>query len=178
MRQAGAFLAIVAMALIEGTAHAEPFIDLGVASHKLESKIANRDDWIKETDSGVHIGIGARRKVADRSDLAVRVEIDSIASNTFLAVRAFDYRYHVSERLALTAFLGAARLSLATPAYGYYLGGGVQWKEIVSNWDLSLDFRIGDKVARDNLLPSDPQGGSPDNFHDVTGLSLYMSYRF
>jgi hypothetical protein len=96
----------------------------------------------------------------------------------FLAVRALDYRRHLSERIAVSAFLGAARLDLATPAYGYYAGGGVQLKELLPSWDLSIDVRLGDEVARDNLLPSDPQGGSPDNFYDITGVSVYFSRRF
>ena len=158
--------------------HAEAFIDLGLAVSDIDSDIANNSSVLKDSDSGIHLGLGARRKVAARSDLAVRVELDSINSQTLLALRAFDYRFHLSERLALNAFFGAARLDLATPAYGYYIGGGVQWKEIMSGWDLNFDLRIGDKIARDNLLQSDPQGGRPDNFYDIRGMSLYLSYRF
>jgi hypothetical protein len=29
---------------------------------------------------------------------------------------------------------------------------------ILPRWDLGIDLRLGDKIARDNLLPSDPQG--------------------
>ena len=83
-----------------------------------------------------------------------------------------------AERLAFNVFIGAARLDLATPAYGYYYGGGFQFKELVSNWDLSIDLRIADEVARDNVLPSDPQGGNPDNFRDIFGVSVYLSRRF
>jgi hypothetical protein len=46
------------------------------------------------------------------------------------------------------------------------------------NWDLGIELRLGDKIARDNLLPSDPQGGRPDNFYDLSGISLYLSRRF
>ena len=122
--------------------------------------------------------MGARRRLAGGGDIGVRLEIDDIDSNTLLAVRALDYRFNHSERLAFSVFLGAARLALATPAYGYYFGGGVQLKEIVRGWDLGIDGRIGDKVARDNLLPTDPQGGSPDNFYDLSGISIYLSRRF
>ena len=116
--------------------------------------------------------------MAGGGDIGVRLEIDDVDSNTLLAVRALDYRFNRSERLAFSVFLGAARLALATPAYGYYFGGGVQLKEIVHGWDLGIDGRIGDKVARDNLLPTDPQGGSPDNFYGLTGVSVYLSRRF
>lgn len=161
-----------------GFAAAQPFFDVGIHSSDIDSRIANRDDTVNVSDAGLHLGIGARRVVSDRADISFRLELDSIDSNTLLAVRAFDYRRHLSERLALNMFVGAARLDLATPAYGWYLGFGVQWKALIRDWDLSLDARFGDKVARDNLLPSDPQGGSPDNFHDISGITLYLSRGF
>jgi hypothetical protein len=114
----------------------------------------------------------------ERGDIGVRLELDVLDSDLLLAVRALDYRYNLSDRFAIGAFIGAARLDLATPAYGYYLGGGVQFKEIMPRWDLSLDLRFADKIARDNILPSDPQGGRPDNFYDVSGIGLYLGYRF
>lgn len=169
---------IIAVSLMAAPASAEVFIDIGAGVSQIDSRIANRSGTVNRTETGVHLGLGARRSIGERSDLGIRVEMDTLGSDLLLAFRALDYRYHISNRFALAAFLGAARLDLATPAYGYYLGGGGQWKDVVSNWDLSLDLRIGDKVARDNVLPADPQGGSPDNFHDIYGVSISMSYRF
>jgi hypothetical protein len=159
-------------------ASAEMFVDLGANASRVESLYGDSDVKVSRSGTGLHLGFGVRRSVAERSDLSFRLEVDSIDSDTMLAVRALDYRYNVSDRFAVNAFLGAARLDLATPAYGYYVGAGFQWKEITEHWDLGFDLRYGDKVARDNLLPSDPRGGRPDNFHDVTGASLYLSYRF
>ena len=110
--------------------------------------------------------------------MSVRLELDDLSSDLLLAVRALDYRRHISERLAFNVFIGAARLDLETLAFGYYYGAGIQFKELVSNWDLSIDLRIADEVARDNLLPSDPQGGNPDNFRDIFGVSVYLTRRF
>ena len=93
-----------------------------------------------------------RRELRGGGNIGVRLELDDVDSNLLIAVRALDYRYSISDRLAVGAFLGAARLDLATPAHGYYLGGGVQLKELVRGWDLSIDLRLGDKLARDNLL--------------------------
>jgi hypothetical protein len=157
---------------------AEVFVDIGAHSTRVEADLANQNDTLDSTQSGVHLGIGARRAWRERGDVGVRLELDSVDSNLLLTVRALDYRYHVSEKLALGAFFGAARLDLATPAYGYYLGGSVYFKELLPGWDLGLDLRLGDKVARDNLLPTDPQGGRPDNFYDLSGISVYLSYRF
>jgi hypothetical protein len=46
--------------------------------------------------------------------------------------------------------------------------------------DLSLDVRIADDVARDKLLPSDPDPsvGRPDVFYTVKSASLYLSYKW
>jgi hypothetical protein len=126
-----------------------------------------------------HIGIGARRAVSSRSDLGVRAELDRINDHMLLAVRALDYRYRTHGPLAFSAFLGAARYDLATPAYGYYFGAGVQWRNILPKLDLGLDWRYADKVARDKLLPTDPgTDPRPDSFYDITSYSLVASYRF
>jgi hypothetical protein len=173
-RCAAALLALLGA----GRATAETFVDLGVGSMRVEAKIATIDQRLVSSSSGLHLGIGARRMLAGGGNIGVRLELDDVDSDTLLAVRALDYRFNRSDRLAFSAFLGAARLNLATPAYGYYFGGGVQFKDIVRGWDLSVDGRVGDKVARDNLLPTDPKGGSPDNFYDLAGVSVYLSRRF
>jgi hypothetical protein len=159
-------------------ARAELFVDVGVNASEVRSAIANRMGKLVRSETGLHVGLGARRSVGERSDIGVRLELDSLGSDLYLAVRALDYRYHVSERFAISGFLGAARLDLATPAWGYYLGTGATWKNVIEGWDLNVDFSVGDKIARDNLLPSDPQGGMPDNFHDVYSLRVAMSYAF
>jgi len=162
---------------LAGPASADVFIDIGAQTTRIEAKIANADETVETTESGLHVGIGASRRVGERSEFGARLELDKLGSDLLLAVRALDYRHHFSERVALGAFLGAARLDLATPAYGYYLGGGVQLR-VRPGWELSLDLRLGDKVARDNVLPDDPKGGSPDNFYDITGVSFYLRHRF
>jgi opacity protein-like surface antigen len=170
--------ALLAAGFIATTGHAEPFIDLGVASTRVEADISGATSTVTSTESGLHLGAGVRRDLAKGGNIGVRIELDDVDSTLLVAVRALDYRYSISDRLAVSAFLGAARLDLATPAHGYYLGGGVQIKELVRGWDLSVDLRLGDKLARDNLLPSDPQGDRPDNFYDLTGVSVYLSRRF
>jgi hypothetical protein len=158
-------------------AHTEVFVDLGVNSTRVEADIATFPEIIETTQSGWHVGVGARRELA-KGNIGVRLELDDVDSDLLLAVRALDYRRSVSERFAIGGFLGAARLDLATPAYGYYFGGTFQLKDLLPRWDLALDLRVGDKLARDNLLPTDAQGGRPDNFYDLTGFSVYLSRRF
>jgi hypothetical protein len=159
-------------------ARAEVFVDFGINYSRIEADIPLLPAAVSTTESGLHVGAGLRRELTQGS-IGARVEIDDIGGDLLLAVRALDYRRHVSERFALTAFLGAAQLDLATPAQGYYLGGGVEIKDLWPKWTLAIDARLGDKLARDNLLPSDPQGTAQnDSFFDLTGLSLYLSRRF
>jgi hypothetical protein len=159
---------------------ADLFVDAGLAASKLKIRLGDgTPNRITSMELTPHIGIGARRSVSSRSDLGVRAEFDRIEDHMLLAVRALDYRYRTHGPLAFSAFFGAARYDLATPAYGYYLGGGVQWRNVLPGFDLGLDVRFADKVARDKLLPTDPGAEPrPDIFYDIAGATLSMSYRF
>lgn len=171
-----ASVAAAAAGLLATAAHAEVFVDVGLHGTHVEADIAT---FTRTTTSenGAHVGLGVRRALANGS-IGARAELDDVNGDLLLAVRALDYRRHLTERFAVTAFLGAARLDLATPAYGYYLGTGVQLKDLWPSWDLALDLRYADKIARDNVLPTDPQGGKPDNFYDLSGVAIYFSRRF
>jgi hypothetical protein len=165
---------------IERPRGAELFVDGGINMHRVQIRLG--DDTPKHTTSteaAPHFAIGARRAVSARSDLGVRAEIDRIDDEMLLGVRALDYRYRFGGPLAISAFVGAARYDLATPAYGYYYGIGAQWREVLPNFDLSLDLRYADKVARDKLLPSDPPSDPrPDSFYDITSATLSLSYKW
>jgi hypothetical protein len=155
----------------------EAFVDLGVNGTHVEADIATLPETVTSDVSGLHLGFGFRREL-EAGSIGARIELDDLDGDLLLAVRAFDYRRHLSDRLALTAFAGAARLDLDTPAHGYYLGGGLQIKDLWPRWSLAFDVRLGDKLARDNLLATDPQGGRPDNFYDLSGVALYLSREF
>jgi hypothetical protein len=170
---------------------AELFVDAGVAASDVTYRPGTgdpgpppkSDPQQKTSDVTPHLGLGARRSVSSRSDLGVRIEFDNIDDHMLLSVRAIDYRYRTQGPLAFSGFLGASRYDVATPAYGYYLGAGVQWRNILPKLDLGLDWRYADKVARDKLLPSDtgPDPARelrPDVFYDISSFSLSASYRF
>ncbi len=162
---------------IEGT---ELLVDTGVNAHRVRTII---DEGVPKTWGddmfGMHLGAGVRRRASDRSDLGARIELDRIDGEYLLAVRAIDYRYRFNNPLALTAFLGAARYDLATPAYGFYGGLGVQWRDILPRIDLGLDARFADKVARDKLLAQDPPILARNDVHyDIASVSLYLTYRW
>jgi hypothetical protein len=159
---------------------AELFVDAGMNFSKLQIRIG--DGSPKRTENlgaAPHFAIGARRAISARSDFGVRAEIDDIDGDMLLSVRALDYRYRFPNPLAVTLFVGASRYDLATPAYGYYYGAGVQWRNVLPGFDASLDLRYADKVARDKLLPTDPGSAlRPDAFYDLTGATFSLSYRW
>ena len=158
---------------------AELFVDAGVNANRVSVDLSNvLPKYVTPLQFAPHVGFGARRKVSQHSDLGVRVEADDIRGHAFVAVRALDYRYRFRGPLAWNVFLGAARYAVATPAYGWYLGTGVQWREVLPGWDLGLDYRYGVKIARQHDLPTDPPSNRPDSFYDINSLSLYISRKF
>lgn len=169
-------IAAAAAAILSADARADAFLDVGLHGMHVEADVATFTR-VTTSASGAHLGAGVRRELTNGS-IGARIELDDVDGDLLLAVRALDYRRHLTERFAVTAFLGAARLDLATPAFGYYLGTGVELKELWPNWSLGIDVRYGDKIARDNVLPTDPQGGKPDNFYDLSGIAVYLSKRF
>jgi hypothetical protein len=165
------------LAALPAPASAEVFVDFGLHSTRVEADMAALPDTAT-TQSGIHLGAGLRRELT-RGSIGARIELDDLDGDLLLAVRALDYRRHLSERFAVTAFAGAARLDVGSPAaHGYYLGGGIELKDLWPSWTLAIDLRFGDKLARDNLSPSDPPADRPDDFYDLKGLSLYLSRRF
>lgn len=173
MRIMGLAAAFVAAALTRA-AGAEMFVDVGFNDTNIEADIATLPETVETDANGLHLGLGFRRELTNGS-IGARIELDDLDGESLLAVRAFDYRRHISERFALTAFAGAARLDLDTPAYGWYLGGGAQLKDLWPRWSLGVDLRFGDKLARDN---GDPLAPRPDDFYDLKGLTLYLSRGF
>ncbi|HEX4266693.1 MAG TPA: capsule assembly Wzi family protein [Steroidobacteraceae bacterium] len=132
--------------------------------------------------AGPYVALGARRRVSTHQDLGAAVEADDISGRTLLSVRMLDYRYRLLEwPLAFNAFVGASRYALATPAYGVYLGAGVQWRNVLPGWDVGLDYREVVDAERERDLPSDPeplQTVKPDSFHSIDSWTLYISRKF
>lgn len=157
----------------------EIFVDAGV--HRYQVTVDPENSANKFTESqktGYHFAIGARRAVSEHNDLGTRVELEDVDGHDLVGVRLVDYRYRFRGPLALNAFLGAARYALGTPAYGFYYGLGVQWRNVLPGWDAGIDVRYDDTIARDHLLAGDPQGPRPDSFYYVLGAIFSISYHF
>jgi Capsule assembly protein Wzi len=157
----------------------EIFVDAGVNFYQVTADLENSNDKTTDpTKEGYHFAVGARRAVSDHNDLGTRVEVDDVEGHSLIGIRLIDYRYRFKGPIALDAFLGAARYALGTPAYGFYYGVGAQWRNVLPGWDVGVDLRYDDTLARDHLLPSDPQGPRPDSFYYVLGAVFSVSYHF
>jgi hypothetical protein len=160
----------------------EVFVDAGANANRQNVDLTA---GVPRTNSpekfGYHFAVGARRFVSEHSDLGARLEVDQVQNHTLIGVRGLDYRYRFyKHHLALNVFLGAARYDLATPAYGIYYGAGLQWLNVIPGWDLGLDVRYADSVARDHLLANDPPnvGARNDSFYDILTPTLSISRHF
>jgi hypothetical protein len=160
--------------------HAEIFVEAGATANSVVADITSNTPRISSgTAVGPHVALGARRAVSDHQDLGVAVEADDIQGLSLVSARILDYRYRFNGPLALNVLAGAARYATATPATGFYFGGGLQWRNILPHWDLGIDSRYATKFDRLRTLPSDPQGGyRPDAYYDISMLTLYVSRKF
>jgi hypothetical protein len=158
---------------------AEWFVDLGANASKVHKDL-QQGLPIETTNLGYgpHLAIGARRAVSANNDLGVRLEYDQVDGHALVGVRALDYRYRFDGPIALGLFAGAARYNLATPALSIYFGAGAQWRDIIPNWDLNLEFKHAQNLARDHLLASDPAGSRSDSFYKIDSGLFYLSRKF
>ncbi len=158
---------------------AQVFVDAGVNANKVRTDL---EKGIPITTSqlayGPHFAIGARRAVSESNDLGVRVEIDQVDGHQLLGLRALDYRHRFDGPFAFDMFGGVARYNVETPATSIYAGLGGQWRDVLPNWDLNLDFRYGQNLARDHVLASDVQGVRPETFYKIESATLYVSRHF
>jgi Capsule assembly protein Wzi len=158
---------------------AEWFVDVGGNVNRVITAVAPLPSEVSSLHFGGHFGLGGRRAVSEHNDLGARVEYDGgVDGHYLIGFRFLDYRYRFDNPLALGLFLGAARYSTITPATSLYAGLGVQWRDIWRHWDLDLDGRYGDNLARDHVLASDFQGTRPETFYRIQSLALYLSRHF
>jgi len=87
-------------------------------------------------------------------------------------------RRKVINKPHISAAAGVARYNVATPTYSVYFGVGGLWRDIFPKWDLGLDLRNAQNVARDHVLAADPQGPRPETFYKIETALLYLSRRF
>jgi hypothetical protein len=155
-------------------------IDAGAVASSVIADITSNTPRVNSgTGYGPHLTVGARRAASAHQDLGAALEADDVHGVSLLSARIIDYRYRFDNPLALNLFLGAARYAALTPAYGFYFGAGLQWRNVLPHWDVGIDLRYASNVNRLRSLPGEPQGGyRPDAYYDITLGTLYVSRKF
>ncbi len=157
----------------------ELFVDAGANANRVRTDL-NKTLPVTESKVGFgpHVAFGARRAVSENNDLGVRIEYDEVQGHGLLGVRPVDYRYRFGESFALGLFAGVNRYDLATPAYSLYAGIGGQWRNVLPKWDVGMDFRYAQNIARNHVLATDPVGERPDSLYKIQSLIGYISRHF
>ena len=158
---------------------AEVFVDAGANANKVRTDLnPGIPIKISQVKFGPHFGLGARRAVSERNDLGVRGEFDQVDGRSLIGLRIVDYRHRFDGPLAVGLFAGIARYNVQTPATSLFAGAGAAWRDVLPYWDINLDFRYGQNLARDHVLASDVQGPRPETFYKIEIGTLYISRRF
>ncbi len=122
------------------------------------------------------VTLGARRRISAHQDIGVGVDLDSISGRLLLGLRMVDYRYRFDWPIAVHAFIGAARYSGRTPAYGLYLGTGLEWLHAYRGWNVGLDFRS--VVSAQNMGHVRNAQYQLATYYTIDSWSLYLSHDF
>jgi len=157
----------------------ELFVDAGANANRVRTDL---EKGMPVTTShvmvGPHVAVGARRAVNEKNDWGVRLELDEVDGHSLIGARPIDYRHRYGDTFALSMYAGVDRYNLATPAYSLYGGIGTQWRNVLPQWDIGVDFRYAQNIARNHVLPTDVQGVRPDSFYKIESLVAYLSRRF
>jgi hypothetical protein len=161
----------------------ELYVDAGMNVNEVRVNLAPATpQFSTQLQVDPHFALGARRAVAAGHDLGVRVELDEAASHALYGFRFFDYRRRYGDSFAVDLGLGVDRYQLATPAYSMYGAIGAEWRNfwptLLPKFDLGIDFRYAQNVARDHVLATDQAAPRPDSFYKIESAVLYLSRRF
>lgn len=160
-------------------ANIERFVEAGLSVGRLRyEQDSNVLPPVDTSETSIHVGVGVRRSVTRRGDMGARLEMERLAGRTMLGLRALDYRYRLGTHWAATGFFGFARYEARTPAHGYYLGTGLQRRDILPGWDLSLEARYLDRIVRKKITPGEVLVVWPNEFWSRLAGSVTLSRRF
>lgn len=174
------FLSLCSWSLASLNVHAyEKVLSGGVQTHSADWETGDASfDSQDFNDTSYHFGFRLYNAINPKHMLGVGLDYDEILSENLIGYRAIDYQYIFSERYRVGAFFGAASLDTGLPQNGYYYG--VNALTFISSNRLALQYelKVGDGLARDRLLESDPEGEKPDIFLDFIAHTLALQWHF
>ena len=169
--------------LFSSLAHADYQLELGAGINNAQTKLDIADNVTPVTSSGWKVGghlhAGVQRPISAHSSWGMGLDLDSANGKTLVSFNALDYRYLFSDKYSVGAFVGGARLQDGIPAWGYSYGFYGRWQHALAGADLELKYHKARQVARDKLLPGDPQNTvTQEVFRTVTVLTVSLVWHF
>ena len=155
-------------------------LDIGISLHQIRlHEFLDQDlPSFNSLETGGYLGLAIHKKISEQSYIGTKIDIQYLSEHQLNSVRALDYLYQFNPNWRLNGFIGAARYDFRTPAYGYLIGAGLEYKNSTwRNWSIHSELQWFDKLARDKLHPNDPKLNS-DSFIDIRALTLGVSYYF
>lgn len=174
---------LTSVLLFSSLAHADYQLELGAGINNAQTKLDIADNVTPATSSdwkvGGHLHAGVQRPISAHSSWGMGLDLDSANGKTLVSFNALDYRYKLSDQFTLGAFLGGSRLQDGIPAWGYSGGFYGRWNDALAGADLELKYRHARQVARDKLLPGDPQNTvTQEIFRTVSVVSVSLVWPF
>ena len=132
----------------------EYFVEVGASRSQVYPILSPRTAPVwTAAQANPHVAIGARRELGGRSSVGVRLEMDRVDSHTLLSLRAVDYQFRLTRHIVPGVFFGVGRYDYnGAPAYGWYGGLGIRFRDLLPKWDVGLDWRSYDKLSRNRVL--------------------------
>ena len=163
----------------------ESFVSVGYNTHTAEFVFEDGSTVaLSVDDSGYHLGVGIRSFYGKNKNhlFGFAIDIDEIAGDQVIGYRALDYQYLLTDNWRFGGFFGAASIDTGLPQNGFYFGLNTTWVNLFNVFDVVLEYREGDGLARDRFVDElgDPQGepGFPDIFLDYSSFAVKLQYSF
>ncbi len=162
----------------------EKVLSIGYQAHDAEWETGDLEfDNQDYSGSDYHFGFRLYNVFKTKHKLGLGLDFEKILSENLIGYRALDYQYEVTERVHAGAFFGAATIETGLPQNGYYYGVNSSLFIFSNKLALHYELKVGDGLARDRLLDSDPEGDDPeierpDIFLDFTSHTLSARWYF
>lgn len=167
--------------LIPPVIAAERYVLLGLSAQQADySSGDSRIDSEKGRDTGYQLRMAARNSYGENQQhlLGLGLDVQRFIGDLLLGFRALEYQYQFNCDYRAGAFIGAMQLDSGAAQTGYYGGLNVSRLNTLLGADAVLELQYGHGLARDRLLPEDPQGRLPDMFMNVYVFNLGLAWRF
>jgi len=162
-------------------ANAKYSVTLGFSQSNItfDSGAAAVDIVELETEYTPLLGANITKTLNDEWSFGLGMQYEKLLDFNYFTLKAIESTYDFNQHVALGGYIGGSRLSEGVPAYGYRFGLNLAWTKLYQNLDWVVETSLGDTIARDKHLASDPPSDHrPDLMYDVVFFSSYLRWTF